>query len=71
MFVCVSVCLCGTLPLDDRELTEQFHEGDDSSGVEDFMYCEQCPREENNVLVRDLLLGPLPPPFSNTSRICR
>ena len=40
MFVFVSVCVCGTLPLDDRELTEQFHEGDDSSGDEDFMYCE-------------------------------
>ena len=40
MFVCVSVCLCGTLPLDERELTEQFHEGDDSSGDEDIMYCE-------------------------------
>ena len=33
---------------------------------------DQGPREEKNVLVRDLLLGPLPPPpFSNTSHICR
>ena len=26
---------------------------------------------KKNVLVRDLLLGTLPPPFSNTSHICR